>query len=257
MPFSPVARSYSETRNRTSAEYAKFDPRYRTVLRMLDPEAKQVWKHWIGAANGGRGLSPVCPNTEPGLNVCPVEKAYAHLPKDDEQRKNNNARRKFIINVLDRTPYTICPHCQNETPGATNPQKPGKKTCLKCEGDLKDAEFAPLNKIKILEQGPRLFNDQLNVIADMQMADLKKEITEYDITFTSQGSGREKKITAIPQDPKPLEKDALLDKETGEQQKKFDLDLLAEPASVEEIELMMQGATIDQLNAVRGIPSDE
>ena len=252
-PFSAPARSYSETKSRTSAEYVKFDPKYRVVLRMLEPEARQVWKHWIGAANGGKGLSPVCPNVEPGLNICPVEKAYAHLPKDDQERKNNYARRKFVINVLDRTPHTTCPSCETVTPGTINPANPGTKRCIRCEADLKDATFAPLDKIKILEHGPRLFNDQLNVIDEMQKQDFKKDITEYDITFTTQGSGREKKITAIPQDPKPLPEDALLDKETGEPQKKFDLDALTEPETVEVIELMMEGATIDQINAVRGI----
>ena len=253
MPFSAPARTYSETAKRTSAEYVKFDPRWRNVLRMLDPEARQVWKHWIGAANGGKGLSPVCANTEAGMNVCPVELAYADLPKDSEERKQHNARRKFVINVLDRTPHTTCPSCETLTPAITNPAVPGGKKCIRCEADLKGAKFAPLNKIKILEQGPRLFNDQLNVISDMQQADFGKAITEYDITFTTQGAGREKKITAIPQEPKELEKDALLDPETGEPQKKYSLDDLAEPTPTEIITLMMEGATIEQINAVRGI----
>src|SRR6478735_12323040 len=84
----------------------------------------------------------------------------------------------------------------------------------------------------------------------MQHDDLGVDITEYDIVFTSQGSGRDRRITAIPKDPEPLPDDALLDKETGEPQKLWDLDLLAEPPSSEEVELMMNGGTIDQLNAL-------
>lgn len=252
MPFSNPARTYTETAKRTSAEYVRFDPKYRNVLRMLDPEARQVWKHWINAANGGRGLSPVCANTEPGMNVCPVDLLTADLPKDAPERKANNARRRFVINVLDRTPTAVCPSCDSQTPAITNPAQPGSKKCIRCEADLKGVKFAPLNKIKIMEQGPRLFNDQLNVISDMQEADFGKAITEYDITFTTQGEGREKKITAIPQEPKELEAGALLD-ENGEPQKKYSLDDLAEPTSVEVIQLMLEGGTVDQINALRGI----
>jgi hypothetical protein len=118
---------------------------------------------------------------------------------------------------------------------------------------LKGHDFAPLNKVKILEQGPRLFNEQLNAIEEMQLEELKAAITDYDITFTTQGKGRERTITALPQDPKPLEEGALLDPETGEEQPLWDLDLLSEPGSVEEIELMLQGASLDQINAVKGI----
>lgn len=253
MPFSavPTTRSYDDTQKRTSTEYVRFDPKYRVVLRMLDPEAQQIWKHWIQAANGGRGLSPVCANTEPGMTVCPVEKQYANLPKDDAERKENNARRKFVINVLDRTPYATCPSCDSQTPAVANPAKPGSKQCIKCEADIKTAEFKPLNKIKLLEQGPRLFNEQLNVIDDMQMADFGKPITDYDIVFTTQGERRDKKITAIPKEPENLPDTVLLDPETGEPQKRYDLKALADPESTEIIQLMLEGATIDQLNAVR------
>lgn len=250
--FSEEARSYTETRKRTSAEYVKFTDEYRVILRMLNPTARTVWKHWIAAANGGRGMGAVCPNTQAGMHVCPVEMMYAHLPKDDKERRENNARRKFVVNVLDRTPHTVCKACQTTTPAITNVAN-GAKQCKSCGADLKGSDFFPLNRVKILEQGPRLFNESLNAIARMQKEDLGVDITEYDITFTSQGKERDRKITAIPLDPKPLPDDALLDAETGEPQKLFDLDLLGEPASVEEIELMLEGATIDQLNAVRGI----
>jgi ribosomal protein L37AE/L43A len=219
---------------------------------MLDLEARQVWKHWIGQANGGKGLGAVCPNITPQTKICPIDLKYADLPKDNEERKANNARRKFVINVLDRTPHTICKFCQTQTPGITQVGST-VKSCISCGADLKGHDFKPLNRIKILEQGPKLFNEQLNVIQEMQKSDIGKDITEYDITFTTQGERREKRITAIPQDPKELEPDALLDPETGEPQKRYDLDLLVEPTSVEEIELMLEGATMDQLNAVRGI----
>lgn len=251
MSFSEV-RSRNETRKRTSAEYFKFTQDYRSVGRILDPKARTIWKHWISVANGGKGMGAVCLNTEPRMDACPIERKYADLPKDNPERKANNARPKFVVNILDRTPYTTCKACNTQTPGKVN-QANGQKQCFSCGASLKDHDFKPLNRVKILEGGPRLFNDNLNPIAEMQKADLGKDITEYDITFSTTGEGRDRKVNALPQPPSELEEDALIDPDTGEEQKLFDLELLAEPPSSEEIELMLEGATIDQLNALRGI----
>jgi hypothetical protein len=149
--------------------------------------------------------------------------------------------------VLDRTPYTVCSSCNENTPKG--------KSCINCQAALKGSlDYAPLNKVKLLESGPQLFATNLNAVEKMQKEDYPdNEITDYDITFMTSGTGRERKIAATPQAPSDLEADALLDRETGEEQKRFDLDLLAEPSSIEEIELMLQGATIDELNAARGI----
>lgn len=250
-PFSEEKRSYSEAAKRTGAEYLKFTPDYRTVARILNTNARTVWKHYIPQANNGKGSGAVCPNVTPGLSVCPIEAEYAGLPKDNPDRRAANARRKFVVNVLDRTPHTTCPSCNSLTPGKTGAGR--SKQCVSCGADLKGADFKPLNRVKILESGPKLFNEQLNVIEQMQKDELDVDITQYDITFTTQGVGRDRTVTALPQDPKPLEEDAFIDPETGEEQKLFDLELLAEPASVEEITLMLQGATMEQINAVKGV----
>ena len=255
MPFSEEYKGFGETRKRSSSEYVKFTPDYRVVLRVLNPTARTLWKHWIPQANGGRGMGAVCANTAPGLNICPIEQSVAHLPKDAEERKEVSARKRFVVNVLDRTLFTTCKHCNTLTPGKSNPAVAGK-TCVNCGGDLKGHDFAPLNRVKILEHGPRLFNQQLNNIERIQKEELgekAEDITKYDITFTTIGDGRDKVITALPQDPKELPEDVFIDPETGEPQKLFDLELLAEPPSTEELSLMLQGATIEQLNAVRGI----
>jgi hypothetical protein len=244
MPFAEEVRSYSDTRKRTATDYVKFSPSFRVVLRMLNPQARTVWKHWIDEANGGRGLTANCPNTSAGMTVCPIEKSVASLPRDDEERRAKNARRKFIVNVLDRTPYTTCNSCGTPTPG---------RKCISCQADLKNHDFAPLNKVKILEQGPRLFNQTLNAVERMQKEDFDLEITEYDITFMTQGEGRDRQITAQPQKAEALNSEWLVDPETGEAQKLYDLDILTEPSSIEEIEAMARGATIDELNAIRGV----
>lgn len=244
MPFAEETRSYTDTRKRSSSDYVKFSPDYRLVLRMLNGNAKTVWKHWIDEANGGRGMGANCPNTSAGMNICPIEQSVASLAKDDPDRRSKNARRKFIVNVLDRTPYTSCKACNNPSPG---------KKCISCGADLRGHDFAPLNRVKILEQGPQLFNQTLNSVELMQMEDFKAPITEYDITFMAQGEGRERRITATPQAVQPLDSAWLVDPETGEPQKLFDLELLSEPASVEEVYAMMRGATVEELNAIRGI----
>jgi hypothetical protein len=251
-PFSEEARSYADTRKRTGAEYLRFTPDYRTVARILNPNARTVWKHFIAQANGGRGMGAVCPDSPGNPKICPVELKYADLPKDNDDRKANYARKKFVVNVLDRTPYTTCKNCNTVTPGKVSAAA-STKQCVSCGASLKGHDFHPLNKVKILESGPRLFNQNLNAIQQMQFDELGKDIVDYDLTFTTQGIGRERNITVIPQDPKPLEEDAFTDAETGEEQQLFDLELLAEPASVEEITLMLQGATVEQLNVLRGI----
>lgn len=245
MPFSeePKVKSYDETRKRTSAQYVKFSEDYRVVLRVLDSNAKTVWKHWIAEANGGRGMMANCPNT-PSNRICPVCIQLDDLSNDDPRKLERKAKRRFVVNVLDRTPVTVCNSCNTVTPG---------KTCQNCKADTKKNDFTPLNQVKILEGGPELFNKTLNAVEKIQLEDFSVDITGYDITFTTTGRLRDRKIAALPQSPVELSDDVLLDPETGENQKVYDLELLSEPSTVEEIEAMMRGATIEELNAIRGV----
>jgi len=245
MPFAETTRSYSDTRKRTSAEYIKFTPAYRTVVRILNPNAKRAFQHWIEQANAGKGMGAICPNNRPSDDICPIDREIKHLAKDDEERRARVARPRYMVNVLERTPYTVCNACDSATPG---------KECINCGNNLKGHTFAPLNKVKILAGGPRLFTETLNGVDKLQSEEFGLEITDYDITFQTQGTGRDRKVSAIPA-PKaePITEADLLDPETGEPQKLFDLDLLAEPATVEEIELLLKGATVQDLNELRGI----
>lgn len=249
LPFAEEVPTYTkdETQNRTGAAYVKFDEAYRVTLRILDPQARTVWKHYIEQANNGKGTSVVCPNVTAQTNACPIEASKADLPKDDPERKASYARRRYITNVLDRTPYTTCSTCNTFTPGTK---------CTSCGAALKGHDFAPLDKVKILEGGPRLFTEQLNAIEKMQKEDLGKDITEYDITFTTSGKGRDKKISALPRPAEPLPADALLDAETKEPQKVYDLDLLSEPTPIEEIRLNLQGVPFEEILAVRNGQKD-
>ena len=247
--------SDSETRKRTSAQYVKFNEDYRVVLRMLNDQARLVWKHWIGEANAGKGMMANCPNVSSQVRPCPIEKEIAGLPNTDTKYQERRAKKRYIVNVLDRTPYTVCNHCNEDVPKSPK--------CTNCGADISKQEFAPLNKVKLLEGGPRLFVEQLAAIEKLQTEDYPKaDITDYDIVFTTNGSGRDRKIACIPQAPKldddgnaiPTPEEWLDDPENpGEKQKLFDLDRLSEPSPLEEIEAMLRGATIDELNALRGI----
>jgi hypothetical protein len=239
-------KSYDATRKRTSAEYVKFTPEWRVVLRMMDTNARTVWKHFISQANKGRGMSANCPNVRADMSVCPLEASVRSLPKDSPERKDKVARRRFVVNVLDRTPFTTCTSCNVETPQTRT------KECVSCHADLSKATFKPLNKIKIMEGGVKLFNQTLNPIQQMQADDYDgAEITDYDIVFTTSGEGRDKQISAIPQAPKPLDADVFLDPITGEKQEIFSLDDLSEPSTIEEINLMLAGASFLEILAVR------
>ncbi len=244
MPFAPEKKTYTETRKRGSDSYVKFTAGEKIVLRILDTNARLVWKHWIPEANGGRGLMATCPNTATS-RICPIDESLKGLEKDDPTVNERRAKTRFIVNVLDRTPYTVCESCNTTTSG---------KVCKSCGTDIRKQEFVPLNQVKVLEQGPRLFRETLNAIERSQADDFDGvDITGYDIVFTTIGTGRDKKIQAIPKEPEELQEEWLLDPETQEPQKLFDLELLSEPSSVEEIEAMLKGATIQELNAIRGI----
>lgn len=245
MPFAETT-TYTQTRKRSSSDYVKFDEKYRVVLRILEEKSRLVWKHWLQEANAGKGLTANCPNTDK-VKICPVEKELTDLAKDDPRLNERKRKAKYIVNVLDRTPVTFDEACQQVTPKGS-----GNK-CVHCGNSISKNTFTPLNKIKILDGGPRLFKETLNGVESLQAEEFNLNITEYDIVFQTQGSGRERRISAIPQAPEPFNGDWLIDPETNEPQKRFDLDTLSEPTSVEEIEAMMQGATIDDLNAIRGI----
>lgn len=252
MPFAEERRSYDATKKRTSSEYVKFSPDYKVVLRILNPTARTVWKHWIQEARGGMGLGAVCPNISAQMNICPIELSLIGLDREDAEDKkileNKRARRKFVVNVLDRTVYTTCPACGEKSPG---------KKCKSCGTDFKGVKGAPLNKVKILEQGPNLFNKQLNTVEKMQADDFDgAEITDYDINFITSGSDRDRIINAVPLAPAALPDDAMLDPETGEPQQLFDLDILAEPATVEDIEAYLNGAGVEEINALHGITKE-
>ena len=242
MPFSEEPRTYSETRTRSSSQDFKFSPDYRSVGRILDTKAQAVWKHWLPMANGGKGYGVICANVSSQVRPCPVEKLMETLAEDDTTRTTVKARRRFVVNILDRTPHTVC-ECGATTPG---------KKCQVCGANVSKNEFQPLNQIKILEQGPNLFNKGLNPIEKMYKEDFDADITQYDIVFMTQGVGRERQIAPTPLKVEELPEEAFLDAE-GEPQKKFDLALLAEPTSVDEINMYLAGATISEVNEAKGV----
>jgi hypothetical protein len=195
-------------------------------------------------ANGGKGFAVNCPNSSSQVRPCPIEKMLDGLAQDDPKRRELGARRRFVVNVLDRTPHTVCEACNNTTPG---------KKCQFCKADVSKNEFVPLNKVKILQGGPELFIKTLNPIEKMYSEDYGVSIDAYDLVFMTQGTGRERQIAANPLKIEELPEEVFADPETGEKQKLFDRDMLAEPTTVEEIEMYLAGATIKEVNEMRGV----
>ena len=235
-------KTWDETKRRPTTDYVKFTPDYRVTLRMIDTTARTVWKHWIGQANKGKGLSANCPNARADMSVCPLEASVKNLPKDSPERRDTVARRRFVVNVLDRTPYTTCLSCNAPTPQTR------AKECINCHADTSKHDFAPLNKVKIVEGGVKLFNQTLNPIQQMQFEDYNgADITQYDIVFTTMGEGRDKQISAVPQPPKELPASVFLNPETNEKQTIYNLDDLAEPTPLAEISMMLAGASFIEI----------
>jgi hypothetical protein len=241
MPFAEEYRSKGETANRTSAQYVRWVEGRRVILRILNENARTVWKHWLSEANGGKGMMANCPNTSAQIKVCPIDLEIEELAKDDPYRMERKAKRRYLVNVLERTPITVCGSCNTTTTSRTD--------CDACGTSLKKNDYVPMNQVKILEGGPQLFVSTLNPVEKMQAEDYDgASITDYDITFNVSGKGRDRKINAIPGEPSVLAESDFLDSETGEPQKLFDLDLLIEPDSIERIEAMLRGATVEELN---------
>ena len=204
----------------------------------MDDELKKLWTSLVALHHWCRDYT-----REKYRRVNPSYEELFDWSERGRYWTQMKARRRFVVNVLDRTPHTVCDACGNTSAG---------KKCQSCKADISKNEFTPLNQIKILEGGPELFNKSLNPIEKMYSEDYGVGIDGYDIVFMTQGVGRDRQVAPTPLQPEALPEEAFLDEE-GNPQQKFDLELLAEPTSVEEIEAYLEGATIAEVNEMKGV----
>lgn len=85
-----------EDNNKTEVKFVK-TPKGVTKVRLVDLEPKAIWKHWINAANNGKGMSAVCMGE--GCPVCQdIKDAKAKGIKS-----SCSTTRNFAMNCLVKT----------------------------------------------------------------------------------------------------------------------------------------------------------
>lgn len=206
------------------------------VIRVLQPKAVKKWAHYIN------GITVECL----GWEECPICDANKQLQiENPEEYKKmsgyNPARRRYYVNVLDKTVGKVCPQCSKDYKGniPTN--------CPNCQHFLGDLPTQELNKIKVLAAGPTLFEDGLGVFDKTIVDPTTKEpigIMNYDITLVVKGSGKERSITPITSQPSNLSFDI-------DVSQLFDLDKALVRLEASEMESIMQGISLKDIFAAR------
>ena len=185
MPFiDPI-----ETTQRPKAAdlFVKLDEDRPVIVQILQDRASQYYVYWFKDSSGGwvKYISP-------GLDTCPVVERNRLVGK--ESPKYIRASRKYAVMVYDVTPKVVCSEC-----GADFWPQDKVKEC-DCGESLKNVKAAPVNKVRILERGYRLFSQLNSLEGTVTNAEGDAlSITQYPIMIVRKGSGNETTTTPIPQ----------------------------------------------------------
>jgi len=191
----PVQRTDRPRRSRANM-FVRLDENKPVTIQILQKEAAMYYVYWFKDSVGKfvKYLSP-------GFATCPiVARNRKHGGKESEQYLR--PQRKYAVNVYDTTPMITCPECNTH-----HWKHDGMVACI-CGELLKGIKPAPINEVRVLERGYRLFS-QLNslegneeegidpVVVDEDGNPLS--ITEYPIMIIRKGTGNETTTTPIPQ----------------------------------------------------------
>lgn len=177
---------------RPKTNWLKIVPGVPTVLRILDEQPTELYKHWFVDGSGRRiGVRCLGPDT------CPVCQRNAQLGFNRDHPDFIPSRWRFQVNVVDLTPVKRCPVCAAAYAEAT---APNVCTVDGCTGTFADGPAEPLDEVKILERGRRLL-DQFKALAKAPhpMAGERLPVQDYPIMLIATGKGTDMVITAIPQ----------------------------------------------------------
>lgn len=189
MPFAKVSEKLTGESNFKKTEFIDLPPGI-SIIRILEPEAHRTYVHYV------KGVYIECLGDE-----CPVCKNNKAIIRDNPQEfrkvpEYSSKVERHSVNVYDRTVVKVCKNCgkEHKKVGNTFP------SACQCNALLTDVVEQPLNKIKILAKGKELFS-QLNVL-ELSVLDTNKEplgLQSFDISLFVTGTGRDTKITAVPQ----------------------------------------------------------
>lgn len=178
------------------SRWVKLDEGKPVVVQILEDSATEYFKYWFRDSTG-----KWVGYASPGYESCPIASRNRTIGKGN--KGYIKPRRTYCVNVLDMTPMVICPEC-----GSVYWPQEKPATCS-CDTPLKDVKPEPLNKVRILERGYRLFKqlnsldtgedsegNAINSITDEEGNPLS--ITEYPIQIIRSGQGNETVTTPIP-----------------------------------------------------------
>jgi hypothetical protein len=155
------------------------------IIRILDGHEVRIYTHYVGYAYvlclGDE--CPICQNNKKIL--------FEH-PTDYRDVKGWNPRKdRYYINVLDRTKMKVCDKCKTEAPSTA-------EVCPACGTVLGEAK--PLEKVKVLTGGSKLFED-LKVLSRTVRDDDSEErvdIRAYDWLLVTRGKKLDKVTSPSP-----------------------------------------------------------
>lgn len=162
-------------------------------VQILGERPVTKWQHWIKTSDG-KDVAIKCA----GFDDCPICVRNKELGSD-EHPDYIKLQKRFMDNVLDLTLSKKSPTGQvflgveDEEGNLLFPE-------VDDEGnDLTKIEPAPLNEVRILEQGVTLFRDKLNPLdVSVRGPDNKRlGIRNFVVELRASGSGRKRIITAV------------------------------------------------------------
>lgn len=191
--------------NTSIGRFIKLDEGKPVTLQILEEEAAQFYKYWF-KDSVGRWVG----YASPGYETCPVV-AYNKAVGGKESKQYIKPRNTYAVNAFDMTPMIICPECNAAYWPQEKPQQ-----CDSCETVLSNLKPQPLNQVRVLERGYRLFSalsslsegtpildddgsptgEYIPIITDSEGNQLG--LTEFVVQIIRTGAGQATVTTPIP-----------------------------------------------------------
>lgn len=213
-------------------EFLKLDEGEK-VVRILDGHETKHYTHYIGFAYI-KCLGDECPICQNNKKIL-----FEH-PTDYRDVKGWNPRKdRYYINVLDKTKGKVCEKCQTEASAVS-------EVCPGCGTVLPAA--APLNKVKVLTGGSKLFED-LKVLSRTVRddADERVDVRTYDWLLVTRG----KKLDKVTNPSPRYDSGKAGFVELAEGQELFDMEKVVISLTPEEMLEVFNGASLKDVFAVR------
>lgn len=208
-------------------------PEGTSIIRIVQPEARKKQTHYLNMSYVEclGADCPICKNNQQ-LRLEYPETYFS-------ERGFSAKRRRYYVNVIDRTLAVTCPECGKEwkTTGPTQ---------CSCGKSLIGVALAPINKIKVMANGPTLFEEDLNALEKLVLDADKNPvgIMNFDIALLVKGTGKDRTISAVPQQISELDIDT-------SKMEMYDLDKVLIHLEANEMLDLQRGVSLKDLFAAK------